>query len=82
MKSTGAVAQARVQGSQPDRSKSLATDEAPRSATDLGQQDDDEARIEKLAYQIYEERGRTDGFALDDWLEAEALIRQGGRDVA
>jgi Protein of unknown function (DUF2934) len=81
MKSTGAVA-TRAQGTQPPASKSQAIDEAARTATDSSEQDDDQARIEQLAYQIYEERGRTDGYALDDWLEAEALVRQGGRDAA
>jgi len=82
MKSTGAVVQNRAEGTQPDTNKSPASDDAARSATDSSQQDDDQARIEQLAYQIYEERGRTDGYALDDWLEAEALVRQGGRDAA
>jgi Protein of unknown function (DUF2934) len=27
--------------------------------------------ISKLAYRLYEARGRVDGYALDDWLEAE-----------
>jgi hypothetical protein len=32
-------------------------------------------RIRRRAYELYEERGRVDGFALDDWLQAEAEIR-------
>lgn len=32
-----------------------------------------EERIRR-AYQLYEQRGRTDGFALDDWLQAEREI--------
>lgn len=31
--------------------------------------------IEKKAYEIYEERGREPGKELDDWLEAEKIIR-------
>ena len=30
--------------------------------------------IARLAYQIYEERGRTHGAHLDDWLEAERQL--------
>lgn len=33
-----------------------------------------EERIRRRAYQLYEQRGRTDGFALDDWLQAEREI--------
>lgn len=27
------------------------------------------------AYELYEQRGREDGHALEDWLKAEAIIR-------
>ncbi len=27
------------------------------------------------AYELYEQRGRKDGHALEDWLKAEAIIR-------
>ncbi len=30
--------------------------------------------IRRKAYEIYEVRGKTDGHALDDWLEAEELV--------
>jgi hypothetical protein len=30
--------------------------------------------IRRRAYESYEERGRVDGFALDDWLQAEAEV--------
>jgi hypothetical protein len=30
-------------------------------------------RIEKLAYEIYQQRGEQDGYHLQDWLEAERL---------
>ena len=33
-----------------------------------------EELIRKRAYQLYEQRGRVDGFALDDWLQAEGEI--------
>ena len=33
--------------------------------------------IRELAYRLWEERGRTDGHAQDDWLEAERQILSG-----
>lgn len=36
---------------------------------------DTEERIRRRAYVLYEQRGRVDGFALDDWLQAETEIR-------
>lgn len=40
-----------------------------------GQQPDDlRARIGDLAFGLYEQRGRQDGQALDDWLEAERQV--------
>ena len=33
-----------------------------------------EERIRLKAYEICERRGRVDGFALDDWLQAEAEV--------
>jgi hypothetical protein len=40
-----------------------------------------EAAIRNRAYQIYEERGRTDGLAHEDWVRAEreVLAQQGKR---
>ena len=35
---------------------------------------DIENRIRDRAYQLYEQRGRVDGFALDDWFQAEAEV--------
>jgi hypothetical protein len=34
----------------------------------------DERKIATLAYALYEQRGREDGYDLDDWLEAEQRI--------
>jgi hypothetical protein len=34
-----------------------------------------EQRIRQRAYQLYEQRGRTDGHDLDDWLRAEREIK-------
>ncbi len=33
-----------------------------------------EERLRRRAYELYEQRGREDGFALDDWLQAEREI--------
>jgi hypothetical protein len=33
-----------------------------------------EERIRRRAYELYEQRGRVDGFALDDWLQGETEI--------
>ncbi len=30
--------------------------------------------IAMKAYELYEQRGREDGYALEDWLKAEAII--------
>ena len=32
--------------------------------------------IERVAYDLYEQRGRIDGHDWEDWLEAERIIRQ------
>jgi hypothetical protein len=34
-----------------------------------------EEQIQQRAHQLYEQRGRTDGHELDDWLQAECEIR-------
>ena len=36
---------------------------------------DIEERIRQRAFELYEQRGRIDGFALDDWLRAESETR-------
>jgi hypothetical protein len=38
-----------------------------------------EEAIRERAYELYEQRGRLDGHALDDWLTAEAEIHQAAR---
>ena len=43
-------------------------------ATKTAQSTDIEDRIRHRAYQLYEERGTVEGFALDDWLQAEAEV--------
>jgi len=43
-----------------------------------GQLADACAAISSMAYSLYEARGCIDGRALEDWLEAEAHVSQGG----
>jgi hypothetical protein len=50
--------------------------------TNVNEAEDADARIRELAYRLYEERGRVDGYALLDWLEAEAIVRQRGKLAA
>jgi len=45
----------------------------PRSIK-TAESSDIENRIRDRAYQLYEQRGSVDGFALDDWFQAEAEI--------
>jgi DUF2934 family protein len=33
-----------------------------------------EDEIRRRAYELYEQRGRVDGYELDDWLQAEAEV--------
>ena len=34
-----------------------------------------EQQIQQRAYELYEQRGKTDGHELDDWLQAECEIK-------
>ena len=40
------------------------------------------AEIRRRAYELYEERGRADGHALEDWAQAEAEVLQQDRKSA
>jgi hypothetical protein len=35
-----------------------------------------EQRIAAKAYALYEERGRRDGYAMQDWLDAEYIVNE------
>jgi hypothetical protein len=70
----------------PSRStKEMETSARQRSGPESSpQQADNEAtteeirtRIEKLAYELYQQRGRQDGYDRQDWLEAERLTLDG-----
>lgn len=38
--------------------------------------DEEEERIRLRAYELYEKRGKRDGYAVDDWLQAEAELTE------
>ena len=39
-------------------------------------------QIRERAYEVYVQRGRTDGFDIEDWLQAEKELRQNGKEGA
>lgn len=39
-------------------------------------------QIQRRAYDLYEQRGRTDGHDVDDWLRAEAELRGKSKTAA
>ena len=41
----------------------------------------DAAEVARVAYELYEQRGRVDGHDLEDWLKAEAIVRQRARNA-
>lgn len=52
---------------------------APQSAGDTTAAAPDRDRIAARAYELYLERGRSDGAALDDWLNAERELNPDDR---
>lgn len=56
--------------SSPRGSRGTALTAATQEAADL------QARIAKRAYELYRQRGSQDGYALEDWLQAEREIRR------
>jgi hypothetical protein len=55
------------------------THEQARSATTESAGGTDRDALARLAYELYEQRGCADGRDLDDWLQAEVILRRGGR---
>ena len=51
--------------------KSKSREPRPRKPKPLN---DTEGKIRVRAYELYEQRGRIDGHASDDWLQAEAEV--------
>jgi hypothetical protein len=41
-----------------------------------------EQQIRQRAYELYEQRGRTDGYDLEDWLQAEREIKDSQENAA
>jgi hypothetical protein len=52
------------------KKKSITTHERPSDISTNGTWH----RIATKAYELYEQRGRVDGYDLDDWLNAEAIV--------
>ena len=50
------------------RDTDQATKQFPTTPVEL------EDAIRRRAYEIYDQRGRADGFELDDWVQAEAEV--------
>jgi hypothetical protein len=46
-----------------------------KSSNPVMSKDDLNALIAKKAYELYEKRGRKAGHTLDDWLEAERIVK-------
>ena len=46
-----------------------------RSSNPTMTKEDVSKLIEKKAYELYEKRGRKAGHSMDDWLEAERIIK-------
>jgi hypothetical protein len=55
--------------------EAAASRKEPAQSQPLPPRDDIQARIADRAYEIYAQRGYREGYALDDWLEAEREIR-------
>ena len=61
----------------PKKSEKTATARIKRTRrTNETSQTVSDLEISRLAYEIYEARGRTDGGQLDDWLQAEQQLSQ------
>ena len=48
----------------------------PRTGWKSGEEQLEQERIRRRAYDLYEQRGRQDGSDLDDWLRAESELTQ------
>ena len=46
-----------------------------RSSNPTMTQDDIRKLVEKKAYELYDKRGRKPGYSMNDWLEAERIIK-------
>lgn len=49
---------------------------APQEEKIVQEQEDLREQIAEKAYALYEQRGRREGYALEDWLDAEYLVNE------
>ena len=52
----------------------MITTSGPEGGWQQAAEEIDQERIRRLAYDLYEKRGRVDGSDLDDWLRAESEL--------
>lgn len=77
MKNSSPAAAAERAAPQPRRSSAKPRAAKPRAAAASSHQDlERDESIRRTAYALYEARGCVDGFALDDWLQAQAQFNQ------
>ena len=50
-----------------------------KSGSKMSTRKDLTAMVQKKAYELYEKRGKRPGHAVDDWLEAERIVKQQSR---
>jgi hypothetical protein len=50
-----------------------------QSVQSLNTRTDVNEQVRRRAYELYEERGKVDGFEVEDWLQAEAEFQGTGR---
>ena len=55
--------------------KTMTNFKLSKSSTPAMSKDDLNALIGKKAYELYEKRGRKTGHTIDDWLEAERIVK-------
>jgi Protein of unknown function (DUF2934) len=67
-----------MQSAKYRENESRATLEETVNAEDVRERPSDDD-IARRAYERYEVRGRADGYALDDWLDAEQELRDAER---
>ena len=60
-------------------SGSIATARQPQTGSQPWSGAVSQEEIARADYELYERRGRTDGFDQQDWFEAERIVRQRGQ---
>ena len=49
---------------------------AEKKSNGMQEPEIDRNEIAQVAYELFEQRGRANGYALEDWLRAEVIVRQ------